>query len=176
MRPSENWIVSDDFLPQGIVSGAVQIKKYLCSLYSCQETAIVARYKMSQFYIMKKIHLITLKLLLLTVVLVFITCYIHMRDVCTDFDCTQPFCATIQSRISKCPTALGKSFISLSDMKMLFMSFLHRWEGTSNCGFLCPEVLKALVKRQGIYKCSLVKIRSKLSEASLGRNLTTLQK
>ena len=54
MSPAENWIVNDDFLPEGIVSGVEHVKKCLCYLYSCQETLIVARYKMSQFYIMKK--------------------------------------------------------------------------------------------------------------------------
>lgn len=45
---------------------------------------------------------------LLTIVLVFITCYINMGDVCTNFNCVQPFCATIQLGISKCPAALRK--------------------------------------------------------------------
>jgi len=47
MSLAENWIVNDDFLPEGLISEAQYMKKYLCCLYSCQKTTVVARYKMS---------------------------------------------------------------------------------------------------------------------------------
>lgn len=44
--------MSDGCLPESIVL-MVENVKYLSYSYSCQERAIVARYKMSQFYVME---------------------------------------------------------------------------------------------------------------------------
>lgn len=79
MSPAENWRVNDDFLPEGIVSGTDCISTF-ANLYFSQEKGVVARYKMSQFYIMTKPHLIPLKLLIVAIVSFLITCYFTKRN------------------------------------------------------------------------------------------------
>lgn len=114
-----------------------------------------------------KTHLIPLKLLLVTIVSFIITCYFNRRDIYTS--------SVLLWYHSKHPRALGKSFIGFSGIKIC-LSFFLRWEGTSNCGFICPKVLGALTETQGMCKCSLVKITLTWLEGHLGRNFNILQK